>query len=74
MIIVTFDKTRDAIQAEKLCKALEVAYKIIPVPRSVSAKCGMAVEINVEDKGALLQALNDKGIESRNYDKGDVKL
>jgi len=74
MIIVTFDKTRDAIQAEKLCKTNEIAYKIIPVPRSVSAKCGMAVEIDDKNKEVLLKALDDKGIESRNYDKADVKL
>lgn len=74
MIVITFDKTRDAIQAERLCKEAAIAYRIIPVPRSVSAKCGMAVVVGYDDKDALLTLLDDKAIVSRNYDKASVKL
>ena len=73
MIICTFNKTRDAIQAEKICKRESVEYRIIPVPRSISANCGMAIEVEKGKKDVLMSGLESKGISAQTYDKADVK-
>ena len=41
-LIVTFHTTTAAIMMEKRCIEAGVAGRIIPVPRIISASCGMA--------------------------------
>lgn len=40
--VVAFSTTSDAIGAEKILKKAGVAGRLIPVPRRLSAGCGMA--------------------------------
>lgn len=40
--VVTFHVTADAIAFEKRCKELGIEGRLIPVPRVLSAGCGMA--------------------------------
>ena len=41
-LITTFPTTTAAITMEKLCHQAALPGKLIPVPRSISASCGMA--------------------------------
>ena len=41
-LVVTFHTTADAMAMEKACKAEEVPGRLIPVPRVISAGCGLA--------------------------------
>lgn len=41
-LIITFHTTADAIAFEKACKAAERPGRMIPVPREISAGCGLA--------------------------------
>ena len=41
-LIVTFHTTTAAIMMEKYCGEAGVAGRLIPVPRVISASCGMA--------------------------------
>ena len=41
-LIVTFHTTADAIAVEKACKEQEIPGRMIPVPRELSAGCGLA--------------------------------
>lgn len=41
-IVVTFDTTTDAIRMENYCKQMKLPGRLIPVPREISAGCGMA--------------------------------
>ncbi len=41
-LIVTFHTTTAAILMEKRCAEAEVVGRLIPVPRVISASCGMA--------------------------------
>lgn len=41
-LIVTFHTTADAIAVEKACKEREIPGRMIPVPRELSAGCGLA--------------------------------
>jgi len=40
--IATFDTTHMALRFEKLCRADGVGARIVPVPRELSASCGLA--------------------------------
>ena len=40
--IATFDTTHMALYFEKACRAEGLSVKIVPVPRSISASCGLA--------------------------------
>lgn len=57
-VIITFHTTAGAIEMEKNCRAQEVPGRIIPVPRELSAGCGLAwcsPEGEKELLGALLE-------------------
>ncbi len=41
-LVVTFHTTADAMAMEKCCKEREVPGRMIPVPRAISAGCGLA--------------------------------
>ena len=41
-LIVTFHTTADAMAMEKVCKEQNAPGRLIPVPRSISAGCGLA--------------------------------
>ena len=46
--LLTFESTHAAISTEKLLKPAEVT--IMPVPRFISASCGISIRINPEKK------------------------
>ncbi len=56
-VIVIFESTHDVIKAERLCEQENVACRIVPVPRSISSDCGIALEINESDKDRVEQLL-----------------
>ena len=41
-LVVTFHTTADAMAMEKACKERSVPGRIIPVPRAISAGCGLS--------------------------------
>ena len=41
-LIVTFHTTADAMAMEKCCKEHQVPGRLIPVPREISAGCGLS--------------------------------
>jgi len=74
VIIFTFNKTRDAIKADSECKVAGFGHKVIPVPRSISSQCGMAIEVDSPFEDRLSGLLKDKDIAFKTYDKAKVKL
>jgi len=51
-LVVTFHTTADAMAMEKACKEHHVPGRIIPVPRVISAGCGLAwcAALNVREQ------------------------
>ena len=41
-LVITFYTTTDAMAMERLCRAQKADGRIIPVPGSISADCGLA--------------------------------
>ena len=52
-LIITFHTTAAAIAMERLCRDKGLPGRLIPVPRELTADCGMAWRAGVEDKPAL---------------------
>ena len=61
-VIITFHTTAGAIELERSCKAEKIPGRIIPVPRELSAGCGLAWCVPAEERGALLDALESGGL------------
>ena len=56
-LIVTFPTTTAAIAMEKVCRAQALPGRLIPVPRCISASCGMAWCAPPEAREALEKAV-----------------
>lgn len=57
--LILFQNTRAVISAERLFNKYRIMCKIIPVPRSISTECGMAIEYELEDREAIVKLLGD---------------
>lgn len=44
-MLFLFESTHAVMKAERICIKNDVYYKIVPVPRSISSQCGMALEV-----------------------------
>lgn len=51
--VVTFHTTSEAIAMEKGCRQREIPGRLIPVPRQISAGCGLAWICATEDREKL---------------------
>jgi hypothetical protein len=61
-LVVTFDATAAAMAAEKYCLEKGVPGRLIPVPREITAGCGLAWKAEVGQEEAVTAALQEAGI------------
>jgi len=61
-LVVTFHTTSEAMAAENACKQYGAPGRLIPVPRTISAGCGLAWCAGLEDKDVVKEVLNKVGI------------
>lgn len=61
-LVVTFHTTSEAMAVEKACKQYGAPGRLIPVPRTISAGCGLAWCAGLEDKDVVKEVLNKVGI------------
>ena len=74
MKIFIFESTRAVIKAESAVRESGIGCTVIPVPRSVSPLCGMALQIEdarASEAGGLFTA---RSIKADVFDRSDVKL
>lgn len=62
-LVVTFHTTADAMAMEKACKENNVPGRIIPVPRAISAGCGLSWCADLEDREQIAEMMQNAGIE-----------
>lgn len=62
-LVVTFHTTADAMAMEEACKAKNVQGRLIPVPRTISAGCGLAWCAGTECREALKMVMESVGIQ-----------
>ena len=61
-LIITFYTTTDAMAMERFCKEKNADGRIIPVPGSISADCGLAWCAKLESEENLLALINEQGL------------
>lgn len=61
-LVVTFDATAAAMAAEKYCLERGVPGRLIPVPREITAGCGLAWKAEADREEAVTAALEAAGI------------
>lgn len=62
-LIVTFHTTADAMAMEKACKEYAVPGRLIPVPRVISAGCGLSWCTELEERENIKAMMQSVGIE-----------
>lgn len=62
-LVVTFHTTADAMAMEKACKEKNVPGRIIPVPRAISAGCGLAWCADLADREQIAAMMREVHIE-----------
>ena len=58
-LVITFPTTAAAIEAESFCLARQLPGRMIPVPREITAGCGLAWRAPPEAEEALARALGE---------------
>ena len=61
-LVVTFEAAAAAMAAEKYCLEKGVPGRLIPVPREITAGCGLAWKAEVNQEEAVTAALKEAGI------------
>ena len=61
-LVVTFHTTADAMAMEKACKEYQVPGRIIPVPRAISAGCGLSWCAALDDREQIVSMKRRAGI------------
>ena len=62
-LVVTFHTTADAMAMEKACREQEAPGRLIPVPRVISAGCGLAWCAPLSEREHLGAVMKEYGIE-----------
>ncbi|ALB43808.1 MULTISPECIES: DUF3343 domain-containing protein [Clostridium] len=62
--IIVFKNTYDAMSAEKKLKELDLEFRIMPTPTSITMSCGICVRI--DKKADIDNIINDDLMEYKN--------
>lgn len=62
-LIVTFLTTTQAMAVEKHCMEHGLPGRMIPVPREITAGCGLSWKADPADRDLLRQALESAGLQ-----------
>ena len=63
-IVLTFYTTADAMAMEKFCHSHGLMGRLIPIPRTLSAGCGMAWKLPKKEADSLFfESIDHSGIE-----------
>ncbi len=65
-LVVTFHTTADAMAMEKACKQAQAPGRLIPVPRAISAGCGLAWCAPLDCEEQLRSLMAQVGLEEEN--------
>ena len=61
-LIITFSTTVNAMEMEQLCRDHHAPGRLIPVPREITAGCGLAWCAEKEEKERLLSLCRTAGL------------
>jgi len=61
--IITFFSMHDVFKTEKILKERNIDIKTIPVPRTISADCGICIEFDIKNRDRVHDILVSNKIE-----------
>lgn len=61
-LVLSFEKTTDAMAVEKFCMASNLPGRLIPVPREITAGCGLSWRAEPQEEDVLTAALSEAGL------------
>lgn len=61
-LIITFPTTTEAMKTSKYCSEQGLSGRLIPVPREISASCGLAWKAEPAEQDTLPEVLLKAGI------------
>ncbi len=61
-LVVSFNKTTDAMAVEEYCLKNGVSGRLIPLPKEISAGCGLAWKCDIGSKKDMEKVLLDLNI------------
>ena len=62
-LIITFATTTQAMAMESFCTRQNLPGRLIPVPREITAGCGLSWKAAPEEKDPLIAALTEAGMQ-----------
>ena len=71
-LIVAFHSTHDAMAFEDFCMTRGADGRLIPLPREISAGCGLAWSAPPDDEEGLKELLSDAGISPQHLREMEV--
>ena len=71
-LIVAFYTTHDAMAFEDFCAERGVGGRLIPLPRQISAGCGLAWSAPPGDAAGMRALLEEAGIEAQHLKELDI--
>ncbi|MBI9109146.1 MAG: DUF3343 domain-containing protein [Spirochaetales bacterium] len=74
MKVFIFESTRTVIKAEQAVRDADIFCTVIPVPRSISPQCGMALEVDDGQEQTVIDLLTKMAIIINSFDRDSVKL
>lgn len=61
-LVISFNKTIDAMAFEEYCLKNSVSGRLIPLPKEISAGCGLAWKCDVDNQKEIEKALSNLSI------------
>ena len=58
-VVLTFDSTVYAMEAERVCQEHGISGRLIPVPKEISAGCGLCFAAQPSQKDSLLELIQN---------------
>lgn len=65
-LVITFATTTDAMAMEKKCREKQMEGRLIPLPRAISAGCGMVWKADIEQKTIYTAFIEEEKIRFEN--------
>jgi hypothetical protein len=58
---VLFDSIHHVLAAERRLKQTDLWFDLVPVPRSLSSDCGIAIEFRLDDLDRIREIVTEQG-------------
>lgn len=66
-LVITFHTTAAAMAMERLCREKQLPGRLIPVPRELTADCGMAWRTETDAQPILETLIREEALETEGF-------